>query len=300
MNPTVTQIKPNIGAEITGVSGHDFVAPGVAAEAQRLLDAHGVLIYRDAHIEDEDLSTFTRLLGPVHEFPEVSVVSLDPEMSKSAAVQRGTFQWHIDGTMVEYPHQITLLSCLEPAKDGSGDTEFANTYAAYEALSDAEKAELEGLQVLKLDGAQCRTCIFDVDRVARSCRVQEFRRLDVAGSELRALCLFDAAQYLGQQQGAGNDRIAGEMPRRSGMIHGESQCQLAHFFEQACVNCMSVSCVIFPVVLRGKRIDEIQGTRQEHCVHLIAQRHRVCLRCAVPAPPRTPAGASSRHHCRPA
>ena len=62
------------------------------------------------------------------------MVSLDPEMSKSAAVQRGTFQWHIDGTMVEYPHQITLLSCLEPANDGRGDTEFANTYAAYEAL----------------------------------------------------------------------------------------------------------------------------------------------------------------------
>lgn len=146
-DPTVTPITPNIGAEIVGISGHAFVDPAVAAKAWSLLDAHGVLVYRDAFIGDEDLLAFTRLLGPVHEFPEVSVVSLDPEVSKSAAVQRGTFQWHIDGTMVEYPHQITLLSCLEPAGDGSGDTEFANTYAAYDALSDGEKDELEGLQV---------------------------------------------------------------------------------------------------------------------------------------------------------
>jgi alpha-ketoglutarate-dependent taurine dioxygenase len=152
---TVTQIQPDIGAEITGLSGHAFVDPAVAVEAQRLLDAHGVLVYRGAHIDDADLSAFSRLLGPVHvfpttadsEYPVVSVVSLNPEVSKSAAVQRGTFQWHIDGTMVEYPHRITLLSCLEPANDGSGDTEFANTYAAYDALSEPEKAELEGLQV---------------------------------------------------------------------------------------------------------------------------------------------------------
>jgi alpha-ketoglutarate-dependent taurine dioxygenase len=147
MGITVTKIKPNIGAEITGVSGHAFVAPEVAADAQRLLDAHGVLVYRDANIDDDDLKAFTRLLGPVHEFPDVAVVSLDPELSRSASVQKGTFYWHIDGTMVEYPHQITLLTCLRPANDGSGDTEFANTYAAYDALSDGEKAELEDLQV---------------------------------------------------------------------------------------------------------------------------------------------------------
>jgi alpha-ketoglutarate-dependent taurine dioxygenase len=152
---TVTQIQPCIGAEITGISGHAFADPRVATEAQSLLDAHGVLVYRGANVDDQDLSTFSRLLGPVHvfptaadsEYPAVSVVSLDPEVSKTAAVQRGTFQWHIDGTMVEHPHRITLLSCLEPANDGSGDTEFANTYAAYDALSDAEKAELEGLHV---------------------------------------------------------------------------------------------------------------------------------------------------------
>jgi alpha-ketoglutarate-dependent taurine dioxygenase len=143
----VTKIKPDIGAEITGISGDGFLDPAVAAEAQSLLDAHGVLVYRDANVNDDDLEAFTRLLGPVIAFRGVEVVSLDRELSRTAVVKPGTFRWHVDGTMAEYPHQITLLTCLEPANDGSGDTEFANTYAAYDALSDGEKAELEGLQV---------------------------------------------------------------------------------------------------------------------------------------------------------
>jgi alpha-ketoglutarate-dependent taurine dioxygenase len=152
---TITPIKPDIGAEITRLSGHDFVDPEVAAETSRLLDAYGVLVFRQANINDEDLLGFSRLLGPVHvfpgvpdtEYPGVSAVSRDRTKSRSAAVQYGTFQWHVDGTMDEHPHRITLLTCVEPARDGSGDTEFANTYAAYHALSADEQAELDGLQV---------------------------------------------------------------------------------------------------------------------------------------------------------
>jgi alpha-ketoglutarate-dependent taurine dioxygenase len=151
---TVTPIKPDIGVEITGLSGPAFVDPDVAAECQAALDAHGVVVYRGANIDDDDLVAFSHLLGPVHiwpnhgpDHPELSVVSLDPAKSKNAAVQRGTFKWHIDGTMADYPHRFTVLACLEPANDGSGDTEFANTYAAHEALSDREKAEIAELQV---------------------------------------------------------------------------------------------------------------------------------------------------------
>src|SRR3974377_2424340 len=134
MNLVVTPIQPEIGAEVTGLSGHAFVDARVAADAQRLLDAHGVVVYKGADIGDADLVAFSRLLGPVHVFPsatgtehpELSVVSRDPEVSKVAAVQYGTFEWHIDGTMVERPHRITLLTCLKTASDGGGDTEFAN------------------------------------------------------------------------------------------------------------------------------------------------------------------------------
>jgi alpha-ketoglutarate-dependent taurine dioxygenase len=151
---TVTPIKPEIGVEVTGVSGSAFVDPEVAKECEAALDAHGVVVYRDANIDDDDLIAFSHMLGPVHIWPnndeqkrELGIVSLDPTIAKNAAVQRGTFNWHIDGTMADYPHRITLLSCIEPPNDGSGDTEFANTYAAYDALTDDEKAEIDDLQV---------------------------------------------------------------------------------------------------------------------------------------------------------
>ena len=154
MNGTVTPIKPEIGVEITGRSSPEFVDSAVAEEAQALLDAHGVVVYRGAHIDDDDLIAFSHLLGPVHIWPnnapdrrELGIVSLDPTVAKNAAVQRGTFNWHIDGTMADHPHRITLLSCIEAANDGTGDTEFANTYAAYDALSDDEKDEIDDLVV---------------------------------------------------------------------------------------------------------------------------------------------------------
>src|SRR5215831_6738047 len=151
----LTPVKPDIGAEISGVSGHDFVEPDVAVGCQRALDAHGVLVFRGADIDDDDLIGLSRLLGTPHVWdnaadpdrPELSVVSLDPAKSPVAAVQRGTFVWHIDGTMSDHPHRLTLLNCREPANDGSGDTEFANTYAAYDALADDEKAEIADLEV---------------------------------------------------------------------------------------------------------------------------------------------------------
>ena len=155
MSVTVTRLEPEIGVEITGLHGHAFVAPSVAEQCQALLDRHGVVVYRDANIADDDLVAVSRLLGTVHErpnsedsgHPEISIVSLDPDLSTAAAVQPGTFAWHIDGTTSEFPHKATLLTCREVSKDGSGDTEFANTYAAYAALPDGDKAELDGLLV---------------------------------------------------------------------------------------------------------------------------------------------------------
>jgi alpha-ketoglutarate-dependent taurine dioxygenase len=152
---TVTPLEPAIGVEITGLRGHAFVDPRVAADCQAALDQYGVVVYREAHIDDDDLIAFSRLLGQVEVrprsadsgYPEIFVVSLDPGLSTAAAVQRGTFAWHIDGTTSDFPHKATLLACREVSTDGSGDTEFANTYAAYAALSDEDKALIADVRV---------------------------------------------------------------------------------------------------------------------------------------------------------
>jgi alpha-ketoglutarate-dependent taurine dioxygenase len=151
---TVTKVRPEIGAEIVGRSGRDFLDDTVATECRTALAEHGVVVYRDAHLEDPGLLAFSRRLGDVvalegglDAYPEISTISLDPARNKVAAVQAGTFLWHIDGTTDDLPYQATLLACRDVSDDGSGDTEFAHSAAAYAALPEAEQADLAELTV---------------------------------------------------------------------------------------------------------------------------------------------------------
>jgi len=155
MPVTITPLGPATGAEITGLSGHALVDRAVADEALAALDAYGAVIYREANLDDDDLVAFSRLLGDViplprggHQYPEIQKVTRDASQSKLAAYREATFFWHIDGTTDEVPARATLLTARQVSQDGTGDTEFANTYAAYDALPEEEKRALEGVRVV--------------------------------------------------------------------------------------------------------------------------------------------------------
>nr|MDT0665121.1 TauD/TfdA family dioxygenase [Micromonospora sp. DSM 115978] len=60
---------------------------------------------------------------------------------------RGAFEWHIDGSMDEIPSKASVMSAHVVDPDG-GKTEFASTYAAYEQLSEAERARCRTLRVV--------------------------------------------------------------------------------------------------------------------------------------------------------
>ncbi|MFC5745862.1 TauD/TfdA dioxygenase family protein [Actinomadura rugatobispora] len=155
MSIAFTPVSPEIGGEATGPTGRLLLEPGNAERLRAALDAHGVVICREAHLEDGDLVALSRLLGEVvvapmggdTDHPEISTISLDPAKSELAAYRAGTFYWHIDGANDEIPQKATLLVARQVSDEG-GDTEFANTYAAYEALPEREKEELEGLRVV--------------------------------------------------------------------------------------------------------------------------------------------------------
>jgi alpha-ketoglutarate-dependent taurine dioxygenase len=144
-----------IGLEVTGISGTDFVDRAVADDCLAAVEKHGVVVYRSANIADPDLVAFSRLLGEVvvaprgglQDHPEVSAITLDPSKSSLAAYNRGTFFWHIDGAQDAVPQKATLLVAHEVAEEG-GDTEFASTYAAYDALPEEEKTELSDVRVV--------------------------------------------------------------------------------------------------------------------------------------------------------
>ena len=63
MPVTINAITPTVGLEIIGMTADRLVEPQTAAEAQCALDEHGVVVYREVNISDEQLLAFSRLLG---------------------------------------------------------------------------------------------------------------------------------------------------------------------------------------------------------------------------------------------
>jgi alpha-ketoglutarate-dependent taurine dioxygenase len=156
MPATSNPITPRVGVEIIGMAADALLEPQAAEETQRALDQYGVVVYREINISDEQLVAFSRRLGTLvvqptgeHQYPEIQTITLDPTKTNAllASYRQGNFHWHIDGAIDEYPQKATFLTAraVDPA---GGDTEFANTYAAYAALSDDERAEIAELQVV--------------------------------------------------------------------------------------------------------------------------------------------------------
>jgi len=60
--------------------------------------------------------------------------------------QRGNYKWHADSTFKRIPSLCSILTAREVPAEG-GNTEFVSTRAAYEALTEDERPELDALTV---------------------------------------------------------------------------------------------------------------------------------------------------------
>ncbi len=151
-------LKPAFGA-VVHCSKTDFTDPGFAMECVELLDDRMVLVFPKANLTDEEQLAFTELLGDPSDFSarelerdgedsEFYKVSLDPEIKRETQYVYATWFWHMDGvTAMEDPPAATLLSARTVAGEG-GETDFACTAAAYDALPDVEKAKLEQMRAV--------------------------------------------------------------------------------------------------------------------------------------------------------
>lgn len=147
---SIVDIKPDIASEVRGTK--DELLAGVHADALRdLLENRGVLVFPRIGFSDAEQVEFTRTLGafaPERTGEQVYSVTLDTKINELADYLKGSLYWHIDGTMNDVPIRASLLSSKVVCADGTGDTEFANTYAAYEALDDSDKHALESFRVM--------------------------------------------------------------------------------------------------------------------------------------------------------
>jgi alpha-ketoglutarate-dependent sulfate ester dioxygenase len=130
------------------------------------LEDNGVLVFRGLRLDPDTQVAFCRRLGEVdhssdghHPVPGIYPITLDASKNSSAAYLKATFDWHIDGCTPigdDYPQKATVLSAVHVAEWG-GETEFANSYAAYDALSDEEKVRFGALRVVhSLEASQRR------------------------------------------------------------------------------------------------------------------------------------------------
>ncbi len=146
----VRNIKPRIGSEVR--AGKDDLLSGeYAGVIRELLEQRGVLVFPQIAFSDEEQIAFTETLGtfaPESVGEKLYKVSLDTAVNKQADYLKGSLYWHLDGTMNDVPILASLLQSVSLGNPDEGDTEFCNTYAAYDDLSDEDKAEIADLRVM--------------------------------------------------------------------------------------------------------------------------------------------------------
>lgn len=158
MGVTVDSIKPAIGG-LVRVDNAQLCSLEVVETVRAALEDRGVLVFPEIHVTDEEQLAFTDRLGErvnfTHRVPgsdatfqDVYKVTLDKEVNNEPDYVLGTFFWHVDGVTMDIPLPKATVLSARTLSDKGGATEFANLYAAYERLPEAEKAELEGLRAI--------------------------------------------------------------------------------------------------------------------------------------------------------
>lgn len=144
----VRNLKENIGAEVI-VAVEDLLQPEVAAQVRELLVERGVLFFPQLGISDEEQVRLAGLIGNVRPEGEKGIfkITLDNKANAQALYLKGSWLWHMDGTHDQVPVFGSLLSAYRLSDEG-GDTLFANSYAAYEALPQEMKDRIADLRVV--------------------------------------------------------------------------------------------------------------------------------------------------------
>jgi taurine dioxygenase len=118
---------------------------------QRALVQNLVVFFRDQRITPEEHLAFGRRFGELHVHPAAPHEPGHPELmvirTEAGSARANGEGWHTDVSCEEEPPMGSILH-LRQCPPCGGDTLFANTYAAYDALSDRMKSYLEGLAAI--------------------------------------------------------------------------------------------------------------------------------------------------------
>ena len=159
----IRQLHPTFAGEVTGVDITKPLSKDDVVAIDQGMDRYGVLVFPNQNITDEQQMAFTVNFGPIENarggnitkatdkrlndgMNDVSNLDKDgkplPKESRQTLFNIGNMLWHSDSSFRAIPAKYSLLSArlLNPK---GGNTEFADMRAAYDALDDETKAEIE-------------------------------------------------------------------------------------------------------------------------------------------------------------
>src|SRR4030081_2939219 len=165
MTVTIRQLHPHFVGEVSGVDLRKALTPQEAADVEAGMDKYAVLLFPNQDVTDEQQMAFALNFGE-RENPrggnvvkpgdsrlstglnDVSNLGKDgkplPRDSRVHLFNLGNCLWHSDSSFRPIPAKFSLLSARGLNPKG-GNTEFADMRAAYDALDDETKAEIEDM-----------------------------------------------------------------------------------------------------------------------------------------------------------
>lgn len=162
---TSVALTEKIGSEIKGMDLAGETSDEAIAQVVQTLAERGVVVIRNQNLSIEHFMGFSRRVGPlaIHSlnqfakpgFPELMVNSNIVENGKPLGLADAGRDWHTDGAYTETPYRSTILYSIEvPVENGKalGDTVFASTAAAYDALDPEMKRKLDPLKAVHAHG----------------------------------------------------------------------------------------------------------------------------------------------------
>ncbi len=136
-----------VGAEISGVDLREALSDDVIAELRQALYDYKVIFFRSQPLDPQQHVAFARRFGDLEIHPFLPSNTGEPELvrfEKTAEVSGYENSWHHDVTWRACPSMGAILHAVSVPERG-GDTLFADMYAAYEALDEATKTQIDAL-----------------------------------------------------------------------------------------------------------------------------------------------------------
>jgi len=159
-----------LGAEIAGVDLAKALGDAEFRAIERAFVENAVVVFRDQAIDEAQHVAFSRRFGaleihvltqylvPGH--PEILLISNVVENGHQIGIADAGQYWHTDLSWAAAPSRCSLLYAREvPVLGGTplGDTLFASTCAAYDALDPSMKERLVGLKARHRYGDRYKT-----------------------------------------------------------------------------------------------------------------------------------------------